>query len=257
MPRKKAAAAPKPLSFEDLFELREQTEKISKFLQDELLEKLQTLWPLLAAKRVFGQHLSAREPVKGADEALIDIQKRFEEVRDRPYGLMGEMGKQDLASASAGMSLTPWQYDYVATSGDQSTVVQVTSPNKWSFSFKSDYTLPALTKALREKQDLWPGPTRDFVVNSLVMAMVIERTPGVVSILESVGFQVATETTKTTGGLPLVTIQSNLRSSLPPDDLLLKASRFSGVPAFIELIDSSAIDDYEDPFSQRLQALVS
>jgi hypothetical protein len=77
-----------------------------------------------------------------------------------------------------------------------------------------------------------------------------------VSILESVGFQVKTETTKTTGDLPLVTIQSNLRSSLPPDDLLLKAARFSGVPAFIELIDSAAIEDYEDPFSQRLHALL-
>jgi|GEM_PF-5489925 len=255
MPRKKAAAN-QPMSFDDLFELREQTEKISKFLHDELLDKLQTLWPLLAAKRVFGQHLSPREPVKGADEAFNEIQKRFEEVRESPYGLMGEMSKQDLASAAAGMALTPWQYDYVATVGDQTTVVQVTSPNKWHLSFKADYTLPQLMKALRAKEDLWPGPTREFIVNSLAMDMVMQRNPGLVGILEAVGFQVVSTKTKTTGELPLVTVESNLKSSLPPDEMLVKAARFSGVAAFNELIDASAIDEYEDPFSKRLKALL-
>lgn len=256
MPRKKAAAT-KPMTFDDLFELREQTAKISEFLHAELTGALQSLWPLMAAKRVFGQHLSPRESVKGADEALGEIQQRFEQVRERPFGLMGEMTTEDLASAAAGMSLTPWQYDYVATSGDQSTVVLVTSPNKWSFSYKSDYTLPQISKALREKQDLWPGPTRSFIVNALAMDLMFQRNRGLVSILESVGFRVATEKLETTGDLPLVTIESNLSASLPPDELLVKAARFSGVPAFIELIDSSAIADYEDPFTRKLQALLA
>ncbi len=256
MPRKKAAAAPGPMTFEDLFELREQTEKISKFLHDELVEKLQTLWPLMAAKRIFGQHLSPREPVKGADEALNEIQRRFEEVREKPFGLMGEMSAQDLASASGGMALTPWQYPQAVTAGDQTAIIQVTSPNKWFLTYKSDYTLPQLSKALIEKQDTWPGPTRDFVVNALAMDMMMARSPGLVSILAAVGFTVGSTTTRTTGKLPLVTIESNLRSSLPPEELLLKAARFSGVAAFIELIDASAIESYEDPFSQRLWALL-
>ncbi len=255
MPRKKAAAN-QLMSFDDLFELREQTEKVSKFLHDELLDKLQTLWPLLAAKRIFGQHLNPREPVKGADEAFNEIQKRFNAVRENPYGLMGEMSKQDLGSVGAGMVLTPWQYEHIASVDGQETAVQVTSPNKWHLSFKSDYTLPQLTKALQAKEDLWPGPTREFIVNSLAMDMVVKRNPGVVSILDAVGFQVASAKTKATGELPLVTVESNLKSSLPPDELLVKAARFSGVAAFNELIDAAAIDEYEDPFSKRLRALV-
>ncbi|MBI1358634.1 MAG: hypothetical protein GC160_30235 [Acidobacteria bacterium] len=255
MSKKKAAKSEPSMTFDELFELRERTEVISQFLEKELTETLATLWPLLAAKRVFGQYISPRETVKAADEAFSELETRFNEVRSTPYGLMSEMAKQDVASAAGGMVLSPWQYPYVVGEAEASKTVQVTSPNKWYFTYKSEYTLPQISQALREKQDLWPGPTREFVVNALAMDMVLARSPGLVRILESLGFKVVIETNRTMGKLPLVTIESNLRAALPPDELLLKATRFSGVSAFHELIDAAAIEEYENPFVTRLQAL--
>ena len=242
------------MSFDDLFELRERTDKISQFLEKELGETLATLWPLLAAKRVFGQYVNPRETVKGADEAYAEIESKFNELRSTPFGLMGDLTKQDLGS-TGGDGLGARQYVHAVGSGSEAKTVQVTSPNKWFLSYKSEYTLPQLSQVLREKQDPWPGPTREFVVNALAMDMVLARSPGVIRLLGAVGFKVVVETTRTMGKLPLVTLESNLRAALPPDELLLKATRFSGVAAFIELIDSAAVDEYEDSFKARLQAL--
>lgn len=60
------------LRLEQLAELREKTEKVSKFFVERLQDHLETIRPLLAPARVFGKHVRSamREDVAGADAAV-------------------------------------------------------------------------------------------------------------------------------------------------------------------------------------------
>jgi hypothetical protein len=56
--------------------------------------------------------------------------------------------------------------------------------------------------------------------------------------------------------LPLVTITSCLPSFRPADDLILAATAFSGVPAFIELVDVDAVKSPKDTLKEKIEELL-
>jgi hypothetical protein len=56
--------------------------------------------------------------------------------------------------------------------------------------------------------------------------------------------------------LPTPTLSFSLPSFRPSDDLILEATAFSGIPAFIELIDVAAVGDIADPLKARVDELV-
>ena len=59
------------------------------------------------------------------------------------------------------------------------------------------------------------------------------------------------------GKLPVLSIHCTLGSFRPADELILAATRFSGVPAFIELMDLDAIEKLRDPFQKQIEELLS
>lgn len=56
--------------------------------------------------------------------------------------------------------------------------------------------------------------------------------------------------------LQLTTITFGLQSFRLPDDLILAATSFSGIAAFIELVDTDAAANLPDPLKARLQEVV-
>jgi len=68
--------------------------------------------------------------------------------------------------------------------------------------------------------------------------------------------QLQTEYSPDLPKLPLTTITFGLPSFRPPDDLILAATSFSGIPAFIELIDTDVATRLQDPLKTRLQEVV-
>jgi len=257
MARKKVAAKSKSMSLEDLVDLRERTGKVGKSLEDQLSEYLKTLWPLFAPKRILGSYMSPRDDVKGSDATFADLCKRFNSVRAEPFGLMGELEKSGLAAASGGFALYPWQYVRAVPDGKEIKAVKITSPTCWVLTYRSDYSLAQMTQAVEDSGDPWPSPTRDFVVGSLVMTMMMERHPGVVSLIEDLRYSVEIKKSAKLGKLPLVTLRARIDATLPPDDILLKAIRFSGVSAFHELVAADSVEMIEDPVKQRLTEILA
>jgi hypothetical protein len=94
------------------------------------------------------------------------------------------------------------------------------------------------------------------VVNALVMKAVLERFHGISRLLTDLRYHVQCEPAPGFGELPLVTISAGLASFRPADDLILTAARFSGVAAFIELIDLDSVHELADPFKQRLEDML-
>ena len=96
---------------------------------------------------------------------------------------------------------------------------------------------------------------RQFAVNSLVLQLVLARNPGLVQLFHDLRFELKSETPSELKGLPIVTVTSVLTSFRPADDLISAATAFSGVPAFIELLDLKALQAPRDRLREKLDEL--
>jgi hypothetical protein len=84
----------------------------------------------------------------------------------------------------------------------------------------------------------------------------IAHATGLGALFGDLRHQLQTQYSPDLPKLPLTTITFGLPSFRPPDDLIMAATGFSGIPAFIELVDTDAAARLEDPLKTRLQELV-
>jgi hypothetical protein len=245
-----------PLTFEQLAELRDKTETVSQFLQKQLKAHLETLRPLLAPRRLLGKYVGAKEDIAGADRAFAQLQEQFKAVCSKPFALPPELDDGPLSNIDARIDLYPWEYTHQANSERETKPVTLTSPVRWILTYSSEYTPAQLIQTLAGKEQRRSGSVRQFVVNALVMHAVLAKFPGITQLLTDLRYEIRTETTASLGDLPLVTIRSCLPSFRPADSLILAATRLSGVPAFIELIDIDAVHHLQDPLKLRIEEIL-
>ena len=246
----------RPLTFQELPEIRRKTEVISKFLQDQVLTHLETLRPMLSPERVFGRYAGSKGDVALADRALAQLQQNYKPLSARPFDLPSELDEYWLTLVGSRVTLYPWEYTYEARTDRETKAISMTSPLRWVVSFSSAYTLSQVRQALAGKGERRPEHIRQFVVNALVTQLVITHTPGLAPLFTDLRYQLQTDYAPDLPKLPLTTITSGLPSFRPGDDLILAATNFSGVPAFIELIDVGALPELQDPLKTRIEDLL-
>jgi hypothetical protein len=248
-----------PLTFQELPELRRKTEAISKFLQDQLMAHLETLRPVLSPARVFSQYVGSAG-TKGdtslADRAFAQLQQSYKPFAARPFDLPAELDPYWLTLVGNRIALYPWEYTYEAKTERETKPIGMTSPVRWVMSFTSAYTLSQVRQAIAGKGEARPEHVRQFVVNALVTQLIVTHTPGLASLFADLRYHMQPDFTADLGRLPLTTITSGLPSFRPADELILSATNFSGVPAFIELIDIDALPDLQDPLKARIEDLL-
>jgi hypothetical protein len=243
------------ITLDQLLELRQQTEKLSELLKSHLADYLSTLRPLVAPRRVFGRYAGAVGSIAREEEAFQQLGKRYAEVCGR-FRLSSGLEKDHLGSVDADLELYPWEYTHEASGDGEPHPVTVTSPVRWVLTYQSEYTLEQMRQVMAEKAERRPHAVRAFVVHALAIDQVLGRNQGVSRILSDLRYTVSTEYASEFGKLPLTTLHAPLRSFLPDDKLVLSSTRFSGVPAFIELIDMESIGDLDDPLQVKLNEIV-
>lgn len=97
---------------------------------------------------------------------------------------------------------------------------------------------------------------REFLVAALAMQSTVEKYPGIVRLLKDLRYDVQVEKCPGLGDLPLVVISGCVPSFRPADDLVLATCNLSGVPAFIELIDTEAARLITDPLKPRIAEML-
>jgi hypothetical protein len=244
------------LTFEQLSDLRRKTEIISKFLQDRLLAHLETLRPILAPERVFGRALAGRGDSGLGDRILAQLQQSYRPFTSRPYDLPTQFDEHWLSLVGTKVTLYPWEYAHEARTDRETRTITMSSPLRWVVTYTSAYTLAHVRQALAGKGERRPEHIRQFVVNALVTQLMTTHTPGLGALLADLRYQLQTDASPDLPQLPLTTITASLPSFRPADDLILSAVTFSGVPAFIELIDIEALPKLEDPLKARIVDLV-
>jgi hypothetical protein len=254
------AAPERSLTIPEAAELRGKTEAISKLLQTQLEAHLDTLRPLFAPRRLLGKHMggsAGRDDVPGADKALAALKQRYKEVVGPPFVLRPELSQETVSGIESRIELYPWEYDHEAATETETRTIAIKSPVRWVMSFDSDYSLSQVRRVLAGEEEKRAEDLAQFVANALAMGAVVEKFPALQALLHDLRFEVRVETANGLGKLPVVTVNSNLTASRPPDELILAATGFSGVAAFIELVDRDAVQSLHDPLRERLEKILS
>jgi len=241
------------LTIGDVAALREKTELVSQILCSQLSTYLDTLKPLLAPRRLLGRHVGSRDDINGSDLALTRLKDLYREGSHSPFGLSLEFPDTALAQLDSQPVIYRWEYLYTAKSERDPRVVTITSPVQWVLTYESGLTLSQVHSMLESRIERKTEALRQFVINALVMQLLMKGQPNLVRLLAALRYQVDIQSLPGLGALSFVTIHAPLTSFRPPDDVLLMATHFSGVPAFVELISPESIENFEDPMRVQLQ----
>jgi hypothetical protein len=242
----------KPLALEDLPELRRKTEAVSGFLREQIAAHLETLRPLFAPERAFGKYAGGKVDVPGVERTFADLQQSYKAFTHRPYDLPETLDPNWLTLVGNAPELHPWQYAHQV----QGKPITMSSPVRWVVNYRANYTLAQVKAVLEGKETVRADYLRQFVVNALVLQVALNRSPGLVQLFNDLRYEIKTETPPDLKGLPIVTITSCLTSFRPADELISAATAFSGVPAFIELLNLDAVQTPKDSLKDNLQRLL-
>ena len=243
------------LKLENLTDLREKTEMVSQLLLNQLKGHLNTLRPLLAPRRILGSYVrsSIKEDIPDTDVALKRLREKYREVCGKPFALPAEFDESVLGDMDNRLELYPWEYSHEASNEREKKTVTVASPVKWTLSYTSGYTVAQLREVLAGKRERRQEEVRQFLLNAIVVQLVLAKFPGINQLLKDLRYDIGLDKCQGLGDLSLVTIRSTLPAFRPSDDIILAATRLSGVPAFIELIDFDVLPNLEDPFKAKIE----
>jgi hypothetical protein len=246
----------KILTFEQLADLREKTEAIAQFLQGQLRNYLETLRPLFAPRRLLGKYVGVKEEVAGAEKAFVQLRTQYQEICGKPFALPAELEQETLPATENRLELYPWEYTHEAKGAKETKTLTMTSPVRWILTYSSNYSPAQLRETLAGQQERSADSVRQFVVSALIMRLLFDRYPGIPKLLTDLRYEVRLSKAPGLGELLLVTVNSCLPSFRPADELILMATRFSGVPAFIELVDTEAVHLLQDPLGLQIERLL-
>lgn len=242
----------KPLTLQELPELRRKTDVVSRFLKQQITGHLETLRPLLAPERIFGRYAGGKTDVNGAERALEELQKNYKGFTRKPYDLSDTFDTSWIGLVGSALELHPWEYTHEA----QGKAITMTSPLRWVVNYRTNYNLIQVKNAIAGKETARPEYLRLFVINALVLQSLLAQSAGLVQLFGDLRYELKTESPADLRGLPVVTITSSLPSFRPSDDMIAAATAFSGVPAFIELIDLDAARAPKDLLREQLENLI-
>jgi len=250
------AKRPKALTFQELTELRRKTEAVSKFLQEQLTAHLETLRPIVSPERLFGKFVGAKGDTAAGDRAFAQLQQSYKPFSTKPFDAPSEFDEHWLTLVGNRVALYPWEYSHEAKTDRETKAISMASPVRWVVSFTSGYTLSQVRQGLAGKGERRAEHIRQFVVNALVTQATFAHASGLASLFADLRYQVQTDFAPDLPKLPLTTISFGLPSFRPADDLILAATTFSGVAAFVELIEIDALARLQDPLKTRLEEFV-
>jgi hypothetical protein len=239
------------LTLPELPELRRKTEAVSQLLRQQIATHLETLRPLVSPDRIFGKQSGGKSEVAGADAAVSELQQGYRKYTTKPYDLPSEFSASWLTLVGNSLELHPW--DYVVNIQGKS--ITISSPVRWAVNYRSNYTLAQVKNVLAGNEPPRVDYLRQFVINTLVLQQMLARTPGLNPLFADLRYELKTEFPADLKGLPILTITSCISSFPPPDELILAATAFSGIPAFIELVDSQSIAQPKDVLKEKLEEL--
>ncbi len=247
-----SSSTPPVVTLQDLPGLRSKTERVADALRQHLSVHLETLRPMYAPDRVFGRLTGGKLDAVTSERAFAEVKEKITAFTGSPFNLSAGFEAQWLSLTGATLELFPWEYAH-EIGGRKITM---TCPLRWVMNYKSGLSFGKLRATVSGEEQARPELLRQFIVNALVLQAVLRFTPGFVQLFADLRYEMKIETLPEFKGLPLVTVTSCLESFRPADDLISAATAFSGVPAFVELLDVEASKSPRDLLKERIEQLL-
>lgn len=235
-----------------LLALRKATRTIADLLRSQLREYVSTLAPLFHPRSVLGSNVETGgyEVSRAGEKPFNDLQNAYYKIaRSKSYSLASEL-RTPLEVINTQLEMTPVEYQHVATKGDEKKVIIVTSPLKWSLTYKGFG--PGRLRALLETGDRKTDDLQQFVLHYLMIQAVVTNQPGLSRILDALHYPVSVEYSDEFGDLPLTYISSSISTIRPPDEVLIESTEVAGMDAFEELVQLEDISKLRDPLKEQL-----
>ncbi|WP_428034732.1 hypothetical protein [Amphritea sp.] len=245
----------KEIQLEQMTQLRERSKAVSVILNKELQAYLKTITPLFSPRKVLGEYMqsASRDKVVGAEKNYSIILENYKSVLRDAFGYNAKLSSPVPAIQNE-LVAEPWVY----RDDLDGTILSFSSPVRWVLSYDCSYDLPRLiAEKLKDEQPHYDSIT-SFVLNALVIWLLLENSPGLVRLLEGLGYAVSIERQpKIAGMLPFVVLTSRVAAFRPQNELVRMVSQFSGSTGFEEIIDVDQIDAIENPLQIKLQSLLN
>lgn len=244
------------MDYQHVIDRRRKTETVSKLLKDRLVDHLTTLSPLLAPDGLYGRSGGSKiERTEQMENNLDDLRKCYRELNAKMLGIPEQFDPAWLAGIAPRIELHAFEYVHPLANAARK-MVTITSPVRWVVSYPSSHTATSFRSVIENKGERRPDQVLQFVVNNLVLDRVLAARSGVKRLLNDLRYTIEIAPLSPAFRLPLITVASCLPSTRPPDDVIATATEFSGVPAFIELIEEDAVNSMADPLKSAVSQLL-
>ncbi len=208
-------------------------------------------------ERILGKFAGSKFDVPGADKALAELQDNYRRLPGKPFDFAKEFEADWLSEIGSKPEIQRWEYSREISTDSGKRVVAFTSPTRWILSYGPGYSVPQAIQAFSRRQDRRGiDQLRQFVVNMLVMQSLIARSGGLTTLIRELRYDVRIDTHPGLSGLPVVVVQSQVPTFVPPETVIATATELSGINAFIELVDLEAIRELSDPFKEQIAQLI-
>lgn len=243
----------KEIPLERLTGMREVSQAISQLLYQTVVGHLQTLTPLFAPRKVFGEFMESafKDKVPGADKNFAKVEGRYKDLCKAPFDIPTRL-TTPLPNIANQLSLYPWCYPYRI--GD--LTLSVRSPVRWVLSYASSYDLARLLEQTVAGERPRPEDLKTLLLTALAMDMLFELSPGLRNLLEGLGFAAVVEHSELTGAMPVMVLSAPLPGFRPQDDMMKIVAALSGRAAFEELVDVDALETLQHPLRARIEPLI-
>jgi hypothetical protein len=239
-----------------LIELRKLTQAVSEKIETQLKNYLLALAPLFSPIPILGEHIrgGSKSPIKGAEKNYQELKNHFQAImRQQPFSLDMELSSP-LDVFAATPALTPVEYSYTASNHGKLAELTVTSPLKWVVSYPG-ITPKKLLELLQGNRNQVREELSHALLQCLTLNLVVEKRPGLMSILNDLRFQLETTHLDGLGELPILMISCPVSTLLPSDDVIIQNTEISGIPSFEEIINIEDIRNMSDPLQQSLLSI--
>ncbi len=244
----------KEIELQQLGHLRNISQKITQHLQRKLNDYLNTVTPLLAPRKVLGQYMQSafNDKVPGDDKNFASLEERYKQISRDTFNLSSKLSTP-LPSIANKPVVYPWEYLYSIP--DVHSRISMSSPVRWVLNYSSAYDLSRLLEDRGKGEQTRPEEIKEFLIYSLTMWMLVDKSPGLQDLLRDLRFHVSFEKSDESGEFPDVVLNADVPSFRPQDEVIKTVVQMSGRPVFEELIDVDALAGVTDTFKTELLEL--
>ncbi len=247
----------KDLDNQEFLKLRKATGKIAVELDRRLRRHLTTLRPLFIPRKLLGTYVksSSQQEINGSDKAFAELQEMYSSICEDPYQLPKKL-QSPLPPISNIIECTPLEYS-LELEDDTDNNVTITSPTKFLLSYQSECPLKRLNNILQKKEARQPEEMRQALLCHLALVVFLKNFPNLTTLFEDLRYRVEFIELQQFGNLQAVLLTAPLDTFLPNDSFVQEVTQLSGIPAFQEIIDLDAVENFPDTMKDTLNTLVN